>query len=117
MPWINVAELSRLMQRMNTALEIRIKEAAADLAELRKSGPLVRHEAAMLATLASVISSSYDGSEDEEYQQYAARLKQEALGLRKAVEDGDFAAASKRIAAVGRSCKDCHDDYRFSDDF
>lgn len=117
MPWINVADLGRLMQRMNVALEIRIKEAAVDATELRRNVQLVRHEAAVLATLAAVISTSYDGSEDEEYQEYANRLKQEALGLREAAAKGDVDTASQRIAAVRRSCTDCHDDYRFGDDF
>lgn len=117
MPWINVADRSRLMQRMNTALEIRIKEAVASAAEFRKGQALVRHEADALATLAAVISTSYDSSEETQYQTYAAQLKQEALGLRDAATKGDFDTTSQRVAAVGRSCKACHDDYRFGDDF
>ncbi len=63
----------------------------------------------ILAEMANVNSHQRD---IPKYQQFADHLSQQASELAKALEKKDGAKARQFAGEIGKSCKDCHDQYR-----
>lgn len=53
------------------------------------------------------IGDDWQGFEDKQ-----RKMQEEAAKLAEVAANGDFAALREQVAATGKSCKNCHDDYR-----
>lgn len=115
MPWSNVADRSALMRRMKLAQDERIKALTSNEGEFRKNSARIVREAALVAALAQVASTSYDFCDDEMYQTYIRRLRDQSRQLSQAAREFDFAGAGKLTTANLKTCNDCHAEFRFGE--
>lgn len=52
------------------------------------------------------------GADWQDFEDKQRRMQEEAAKLAEVAANGDFAALREQVAATGKSCKSCHDDYR-----
>lgn len=111
--WGELATLSLLMQRMETALEERVDPAVASERTFRRAELDVQREAQLLAMLAEVIQrEGFDFADDDQYAAFAQRLQDAAGALNHAAEERNYEAARAAAGQVGQACAACHEDYR-----
>ena len=101
------------MRRMAEAHETRLPDLLVDRRTLRRNAEDVRHEAQVLALLAQAVQSPGAADADsEDYQEFARALREAAGELSGAAEANDLDAANGAMQAIGRSCAECHENYR-----
>ncbi|MDG1893927.1 MAG: hypothetical protein P8J37_03365 [Fuerstiella sp.] len=106
-----VAEMRYVMMRMEQA-ERKLKT------EVNESGfaagkDMIKHESAILGTMARVIAlEEYGYSPDEEYDGYAQRIVQGARAAINAAEGGDFSTYELSLSKVSTACQECHAAYK-----
>ncbi|TWT46801.1 cytochrome c [Botrimarina hoheduenensis] len=111
--WGALAPRSSLMRRMKRADEEFLPTALADRRAFRRGAEDVRHEAQVLAMLATaIVAPGADDADDPGYQAYARQMGTAAERLADAAEQEDLPAATQAAADLRRSCTDCHADYR-----
>ena len=115
--WQETVDLSLLMRRLDRSFEITIKEAAIDGGSSRKNRSILQHEATLLRAFGQAISISSEWSQEDSYQQFCADLIVQAEALVNAVKARSAELVSETISKLDRSCKNCHDEYRFEDSF
>jgi hypothetical protein len=111
--WTQVAARPPLMQRLNVAHQERLLRWLADEKIFEKSQDEIRHEAQVVALLASVIHRpSYEFSDDETFVGYASELQQAASDVAAATEMNNFDQARDALNRATNVCANCHDGYR-----
>lgn len=106
--YADVAEMRLLMMRMDAA-EKRMKNEAGSETAFETQKEMIRHEAAMLGTLAKVVTlEGYGYEEDEEFIGYAQRLMDATAAIRAATEVNDFASYDKALSKISTGCTECH---------
>jgi hypothetical protein len=115
--WSRVAELPPLMRRMELALEDRLRRALDDARDGDGGfGPrkaVIVHEAQIVAALAEVIQQEgFELADDEQYRGQARRLRQVALQMAQAADNGRLVEARAASQAVAQACNQCHDAFR-----
>jgi hypothetical protein len=111
--WSKVAARPPLMQRLNIAHQERLLRRLADEKVYEKSRDEIRHEAQVVALLASVIHRpSYEFSDDETFAGYAIELQQAANDVAAAAESNNFEQARDALNRATNACANCHDGYR-----
>lgn len=115
--WQETVDLSLLMRRLDRSFEITIKEAAIKGGSSRKNRSILQHEATLLRAFGQAISISSEWSQEDSYQQFCADLIVQAEALVSAVKVRSEDLVSETISKLDRSCKNCHDEYRFEDSF
>ncbi len=108
-----LADIKPLMRRMETAYRDRIQPPLSGEAEFDESTDQVQHEAQILAVMSREIARDvFDHFDEEFYQEHVAALRTASRELSDAAARRDFHRASTAGASIGRSCANCHADYR-----
>jgi len=111
--WPSVADRSPLMKRMEEAQHGRLDVWTANSEEFQRNGDKLFHEAQLLRLLAEVIKdSAYEYAEDELYQQYVKKMRENCDQVIAAVKEDRFEEAQSAVRRINRQCDDCHGDYR-----
>lgn len=105
------------MRRMDEAFQYLRKNINTEQA-LKSEKETVGHEAAILTGLAAVISDeSFTSADEEEYATAAKGLIEAGLQMQRSAQADDFAGFSTALSNAEKRCNECHQGYRFADDF
>ena len=106
-----VADMRYVMMRMSQA-ETKLKTEVNEGGFASKK-EMVKHESAILGTMAKVISlEDYGYGDDEEYVGYAQRIVQGAKNATNAAESGDCNTYELSLSKVSTACQECHAAYK-----
>lgn len=104
----DVAEMRFLMMRMAES-EQRMKTEAGSESAFDTKKDLIRHEAALLATLTKVIArEEYGYGDDQEFVGYANKVIDAANAIRNSTDANDFDTYQVSLSKVSTSCQECH---------
>jgi hypothetical protein len=107
-----VSEMRLLMHRMEESQNRMKTEAGTDTA-LTSRKDMVAHEAALMATLAKIVTlPGYGYEDDPRFTGYAKTVVEAALTIKGAAEGNDFATYELALTKVSTSCNNCHMDYK-----
>ena len=113
MKWHRIAERRPLMQRLEIALDKRLRPLTANKSEFEKNRDQVRHEAELIAALAEVIQrEEYEFYDDDVYLGYSKKLQAFAQAAAQAAKDNNFAEVQRSAGEISKSCSACHEDYK-----
>ena len=110
--WQDAADRSALMERLEIANE-NLKTYVANENEFKASIGEINQEANMIALMARVIV--LDGmpeADEDQYTVFGKLMEEAAVELKSAVKAVDFEKASTARNLLGRSCDDCHAQWR-----
>lgn len=101
-----------VMKRMQISYDWMKKNVPAENV-LMEEGERIRHEAALLATMGTIINDkSYFLSDEESYRQYAQTLINSCQDVIDASNNGEFDAYTGALDKIYKACNDCHVDWR-----
>lgn len=110
--WSRLCDRSVVMRRLEAADRTLTQGTAAEAA-FRDEPERLLHEAEIIAVFAElIVREAFADWDDDTYRGYAATMQQEALTLRKAVQQADYETAGRAAKAITQSCSTCHEDYR-----
>ena len=110
-PFSEVASRKGLMRRMEKAKDW-LKQDVNSEAKFKSMGGQIQHQAAVLAALATVITTNgYEYTENDDYQQWAKSLIEGAKDAAAASKDESYDKFKQAIDKVNKSCTDCHGSY------
>jgi cytochrome c556 len=111
------ADRGGLMKRMESALEwLRQNKSTED--GFAKDADDTLHETAVLAALSAVVATGgYTSADEPQYNAHIAALIEANFELTEAVQAKNFQNFSQALARVEKKCNDCHQEYRFADEF
>lgn len=108
-----VPEFAALMQQMEQLVEHRLLANLSQPTQFRRQSHEVSEIAQLLAMLSQVIRhDKYGYGDDDRYKAHAEALRDSAQRLNEAALGKDFTAATQAAITIGRSCTDCHVDFR-----
>jgi cytochrome c556 len=101
------------MQRLNIAQQERLTKWLASEREFKRIAGDVRHEAQVMAMIASVIArKEFDYWDDGQFAAYAKELQTAATEMADAADAEDYAKAQQAVGRATKACADCHKGYR-----
>ncbi|MFM7056931.1 MAG: cytochrome c [Planctomycetota bacterium] len=108
----DVADMRSLMKRMEEAEKIlKTEVSSADALGSKKN--IVAHEAAILGTLASVVTQKGYGYEDDaEFTGYGKSIVEAAQSAKLAGDSGDYSGFEAAMSKVATTCQNCHSKYK-----
>ncbi len=107
-----VSEMRLLMHRMDES-EKRMKTEAGTDGALASRKDMVAHEAAMMATLAKIVTlPGYGYEDDDKFKGFALDVVKSGLAIKAAAESNDFAAYELSLTKVSTTCSNCHSEYK-----
>jgi hypothetical protein len=111
--WKDVCGRAPLMQHLESIWEPRLKPALADKGQFTASADRVLRDAEMISAIGQVLAK--EGMEDadsEEYVKFCNALRDGAKAIVEGVKSKNYDQASGGGAAIGKSCTECHENYR-----
>lgn len=111
--WKDVCNRSPLMQHIENVWEPRMKPALSDKGQFNSNIEKVMQDAELFAAIAAVLAK--DGMEDADAKEYTAicdKFKNASREIVEACKTKDFDKASKAATEIGKSCVECHENYR-----
>jgi hypothetical protein len=110
--WSQLCDRAVLMRRLEAAKRVLLQGTASKDAFAEDPERLL-HEAEFVAAFGElIVREAFADWDDDTYRGYAATMQEEALTLRKAVQQADYETAITAAKAVTKSCSTCHDGYR-----
>ena len=111
--WSTVAERPPLMRRLEIASQTNMTPIVGSPAEFSSRRTELLHEAQIIAALAEVLQQpGMMDADDDTYAEFAAQMKQAALGIVEATRQENYEAARQSAGDVIKSCSQCHELYR-----
>jgi hypothetical protein len=111
--WASVCDRAPLMQYLEKVWEPELKPVLSDKAQFAANSEKILHQAEMFAAVGEVLAK--DGMMDadsDEYKAFCIRLRDAGKEIAEAVKTKNFDAASKASIEVGKTCTECHENYR-----
>jgi cytochrome c556 len=111
--WGSVCDRSPLMQHLELVWEPRLKPALSDKGQFTANLEKIQQDAELFAAIGAVLAK--EGMEDADASEYTAlcdKLKNAAHEIAEACKAKDFDRASKAATEIGKSCTECHENYR-----
>jgi cytochrome c556 len=111
--WKEVCDRTPLMQHLEAVFEPRLKPACSDKGQFNANQEKILQDAEVFAAIGAVLAK--EGMEDADASEYTAfcnKLKNAAREIVDAVKTKDFDKASKAATEIGKSCAECHENYR-----
>ena len=110
--WSQLCDRAVLMRRLEAA-DRTLTPGTASKDAFAEAPEQLLHEAEIVAAFGElIVREAFTDWDDDTYREYAAMMQQQALALRKAVQQGDHEAAARAAKAITQSCSTCHEDYR-----
>ncbi len=108
----DVSEMRLVMMRMEEA-QTRLRTEAGSEAAFTKNRSLVKHEAAILATMAHLVTKSdYGFSDDAEFVKFGQTVSEAAMAIHTAADAPDFASSQISLSKISTTCQACHSQYK-----
>lgn len=115
-PFSDIADRSSMMQRIEKAANWLQKDVVSESDMVDKQSD-IRREAAVLATLGTIVSlPEYDSAQEEDYKKFIKQLIDNSVAASEATQTDNFEAYQTAISAVHSACGACHQKYVFADD-
>lgn len=111
--WGAICDRAPLMQYLEKVWEPEMKPLLSDKAQFTANADKLAHSAEMFAAIGDVLAK--DGMMDadsDEYKELCFKLRDAAKEIAEAARSKNFDAASKASSEVGKSCTECHENYR-----
>ena len=111
--WSVICDRGPLMQRFTESFDEGLMIWTSSESEFTKNSANIVREAELLKLFAEILQR--DGMEDagdEDYDSYSQELSKASDAVLRAVRDKDAKAARVATSLVGKSCTQCHEDYR-----
>ena len=111
--WGKLMDRAPIMQRLDIALEERLKPWTSDASEFEGNIETVLHEAEIVAALSEILMKpEMEDGEDEDYMAFSNRMKAAGREIVDAVKLNDADRASKAVGEITKACNECHEFYR-----
>lgn len=111
--WSVICDRGPLMQRFTVSFDEGLMIWTSNESEFTKNSANIIREAELLKLFAEVLQrEGMEDAGDEEYDNYSRQLTKACDAVLQAVRDKDPKAARAAVSMVGKSCTQCHDDYR-----
>ncbi len=111
--WGKLIDRSPVMQRLEIALNERLKPWTADATTFEDNVEKVFHEAEIVAALSEMLlKPEMEDGEDEDYMNFSNSMKAAAREIADAVKLNDADRASKAVGEISKACTECHEYYR-----
>lgn len=111
--WPQLAARSPLMQRLEVGLRDRLALSTRDAAAASSEAEAINHEAQIAAAIGeALLQPDADDSDDPEYADLAKALIEAAREIGVKVEQQDYVGLRAAVDRLGRSCIDCHEQFR-----
>ena len=111
--WENICDRAPLMQKFTGSYDEGLLIWTSNASEFEKNLANVKREAELLKLFAKVLTQEgMEDAGDDDYEAYCSQLGNAADGVLQAVINKDAKAARTATSLVGKSCADCHEDYR-----
>jgi len=108
----DVSEMRLVMMRMEEA-QTRLRTEAGSEGAFAKHRSLVKHEAAILATMAHLVTKSdYGFSDDAEFVKFGQTVSEAAMAIHAAADAPDFASSQISLSKISTTCQACHSQYK-----
>ena len=110
--WNQLCERSLLMRRLKLADE-RLTSGTASTDSFSNSIDQLVHAAEIVACFGELlVQPEFVDWDDSDYKAHAENMKEHALEVRAAVNEGDYVDARNAAKAISQACSACHADYR-----
>lgn len=111
--WSKICDRGPLMQRFTGCFDEGLLVWTANENDFKKNAANIRREAELLKMFAHVLTrEGMEDAGDDDYDTYSRQLGKAAEDVLQALRNDDAQAARKATSSVGKSCTDCHEDYR-----
>ncbi len=111
--WAATVDRSPLMQRLEKAFNGNLAGWTSSQDEFSSNIEEVLHEAEMIAAIGEVLTrEGMDDAGDEDYDEFAKRMKASAQEIAAAVKLNNYDQARKHAGEIRKSCDACHEVYR-----
>jgi cytochrome c556 len=111
--WKDVCDRSPLMQYLENVWEPRLKPACSDKGQFTANQEKVLQDAEIFAAIGAVLAKDcMEDADAKEYVDLCNKLKNASRDIADAVKAKDFDKASKAATEIGKSCTECHENYR-----
>ena len=111
--WGKLIDRSPVMQRLEIALNERLKPWTSDATTFKENVDKVFHEAEIVAALSEMLMKpEMEDGEDEDYMNFSNSMKAAAREIVDAVKLNDADRASKAVGEISKACTECHEYYR-----
>ncbi len=108
----DVSEMRLVMMRMEEA-ETRLRTEAGSEGALTKNRSMVKHEAAILATMAHLVTRpDYGFADDGEFVKFGQTVVDAAMAIHTAADAPDFSAYQVSLSKISTTCQACHSQYK-----
>ena len=111
--WNTVCDRSPLMQYLEAVWEPTLKPSLGDKGQFNANIDRVMKDAELFAAIGAVLAK--EGMEDAdaaEYKEFCVRLQKASQTIAEACRNKDFEKASAAAGEIGKSCTECHENYR-----
>ena len=102
------ADMFYLMKRMERGQQWMQTDTGSENGFNDKAATLTREVAVMVALTQAYYAPGYGNADDEEFIGYLNKLRDAGLGMRKAVEEKDFAKYDELRSVANQQCTQCH---------
>ena len=110
-PFHEAASRKALMKRIEKAKDW-LKQDVNSEAKFKSMAAQIKHEAAIISALATVVTTEgYEYVTEDEYQKHARSLIDGALEASSASQDESYDRFKQAVDRVNKSCTDCHATY------
>lgn len=110
--WSSVADVSEMMKRLGVAYREKIKPWVGSESSYKSNIDDLMQEAAMVAVIGEVIQKeSMDNADNDDYKEFAAKLKNGALMILNSKGSMDLEMATRGASMIDQSCVECHGEY------
>jgi cytochrome c556 len=111
--WKEICDRSPLMQHLENVWEPRLKPALSDKGQFNANLEKVQQDAEVFAAIAAVLAKeNMEDADAAEYKALCDKLKNAAREIADACKSKNFDQASKAATEIGKSCTECHENYR-----
>ena len=110
--WASVADVSEMMKRLGVAYREKIKPWVGSENAYKSNVDDLMQEAAMVAVIGEVLQKeSMDNADNDDYNEFAAKLKEGALMILNSKGSMDLEMATRGASMIDQSCVECHGEY------
>jgi len=111
--WAAICDRAPLMQYLEKVWEPEMKPLLSDKAQFTANADKLAHDAEMFAAIGDVLAKEgMMDADSDEYKAFCIKLRDSAKEIAEAAKSKNFDAASKASAEIGKSCVECHENYR-----
>lgn len=111
--WKDVCGRAPLMQHLENIWEPRLKPSLADKGQFMANADKVLRDAEIIAVIGQVLAKEgLPDADSEEYIQFCNALRDGAKAIADGVKSKNYDQATTGGATIGKSCTECHENYR-----